>query len=185
MQHENRARVFRLGAEIEDPWRDVADDSEFPNSAHIVVSLQRFLTDADAFRARRAPVGAYLQPDDDPAELAAHLDALGLIVVVFPTFRDGRGFSTARLLRERYGYRGELRARGEILIDQAAFLLRCGFDSLEFNKAVDLEKLNRAVAAISTIYQPAADGAAPIWARRPPIHGSSGGAEAPDRLRYG
>lgn len=185
MPHENRSRVFRHGAEIDDPWRDIADGSEIPQSAQIVVSMRRFLNEVDAFRARRAPVGVCLQPEDDPAALAPYLDALGLIVVVFPTFRDGRGFSAARLLRERYGYRGELRARGDILIDQAAFLLRCGFDSLEFNKGADLEKLHRAVTAISTNYQPAADGAAPIWVRRAPPHAPSAAAAAQNRFRNG
>jgi uncharacterized protein (DUF934 family) len=94
----------------------------------------------------------------DPVEdMASHVGRLALIVLHFPKFTDGRAYSQARLLRERYGYRGELRATGAVLQDQLPFLLRCGFDSFESDQAGFGEALARARTLFSVVYQPVGD----------------------------
>ncbi len=95
---------------------------------------------------------------DDVAELAPHLARLELIVLHFPKFSDGRAYSQARLLRERLGYRGELRATGGVLQDQLPFLLRCGFDSFESEQSGFGEALAKARTLFSVVYQPTEDG---------------------------
>ena len=103
----------------------------------MIVTAARFLADAEALSQREAPVGV-IWPNNRPiAELAPYLDRLALVALVFPLFRDGRAYSQARILRERYGFGGELRATGQVLRDQFLFLLRAGFDSFEVTKEID------------------------------------------------
>jgi uncharacterized protein (DUF934 family) len=94
------------------------------------------------------------------AELAPWLDRLALVALAFPSFRDGRAYSQARQLRERYGFRGELRATGDVLRDQFLFLIRAGFDSLEVKKDADAAAFAEAVGRYSVFYQPSTDGRA-------------------------
>ncbi len=97
----------------------------------------------------------------DPVEpLAAEIERFNLIVLNFPKFTDGRAYSQARLLRERLGYRGELRATGAVLRDQLPFLLRCGFDSFESDQPGFAEALGKASTLFSVVYQPTLDGRA-------------------------
>ena len=97
---------------------------------------------------------------DDVLQLGARLHGVKLIVLNFPKFTDGRAYSQARLLRERLGYQGELRATGNVLQDQALFMLRCGFDSFESDQKGFGEALARARTLFSVIYQPTEDGRA-------------------------
>ncbi|MFM9829623.1 MAG: DUF934 domain-containing protein [Sphingomonas sp.] len=123
------------------------------------VTLDAFLegqTNANAVR---------IEAGDDARALLPHLDQLALIEVSFPSFRDGRGYSAARVLREA-GYAGELRAAGDVLVDQMPFMRRCGFDSFAPEAPVDDAVLKAAFARYEHAYQPAADGAAPVWKRR-------------------
>jgi uncharacterized protein (DUF934 family) len=101
-----------------------------------------------------------LANSDDVLQLGARLDGVKLIVLDFPKFTDGRAYSQARLLRERMGYAGELRATGAVLRDQLPFLLRCGFDSFESDQAGFGEALAKARTLFSVVYQPAGDGRA-------------------------
>lgn len=98
------------------------------------------------------------------ADVKCDLAGFSVIILDFPKFKDGRAYSQARLLRERYGYTGEIRARGEILRDQILFMARCGFDAFEFDG--DADGANAALAEFSFAYQPAADGATPVWRQR-------------------
>jgi uncharacterized protein (DUF934 family) len=98
------------------------------------------------------------------ADVKCDLAGFSVIILDFPKFKDGRAYSQARLLRERYGYTGEIRARGEILRDQLLFMARCGFDAFEF--AGETEGANAALGEFSFVYQPAADGATPVWRQR-------------------
>ncbi len=122
------------------------------------VTLDAFLAQGDATAVR-------LEPDDDPRALAPHLTRLSLIEIAFPRFRDGRGFSAARILREA-GYAGELRAQGDILPDQLAFLRRCGFDSFEPERPLNPDHVAAALNLWPHAFLAAADGAAPIWRLR-------------------
>ena len=110
---------------------------------------------------RDAPIGVVWPNNRTVAELAPHLDRLALVALVFPNFKDGRAYSQARLLRERYGYRGELRATGQILRDQFLFLVRAGFDALEVAKQSDVDAFAAALARYTVFYQAAGDGRIP------------------------
>jgi uncharacterized protein (DUF934 family) len=106
-----------------------------------------------------------IEPGDDARALLPHLDRLTLVEVAFPTFRDGRGYSTARILREA-GYQGELRAAGDVLVDQVPFMRRCGFSSFAPNKPLDVAVVAKLTAIFPEVYQGAADGAVPVWKLR-------------------
>ena len=102
-----------------------------PESGDVLVPLRLWQGLADELLARTSGrLGLWLESDEDPALIADSLEAFSVIAVNFPQFTDGRGYSTARLLRERYGWKGELRAIGDIQRDQLYYLSRCGFDAL-------------------------------------------------------
>jgi uncharacterized protein (DUF934 family) len=119
----------------------------------------------DAFLGQSNATAVRLEPDDDARALIPHLDRLTLVEIAFPKFRDGRGYSSARILREA-GYTGELRAQGDVLVDQIAFMKRCGFDSFAPETSLNPEAVDRALAAYDSVYQRAADGAVPVWKLR-------------------
>ena len=122
------------------------------------VTLDAFLDQSNATAVR-------LEPDDDARKLIPFLDRLTLIEVAFPKFRDGRGYSSARILREA-GYTGELRAQGDVLVDQIAFMRRCGFDSFAPEGSLNPEAVERALSNYDQFYQKAADAAVPVWKLR-------------------
>lgn len=119
----------------------------------------------DAFLEQSNATAVRLEPDEDARALIPHLDRLALIEVAFPKFRDGRGYSSARILREA-GYTGELRAQGDVLVDQIAYMKRCGFDSFAPEKSLNPADVEAALTRWSEHYQTAADGAVPIWKLR-------------------
>lgn len=141
----------------------------------MVETLLRFRTDEahdepavtlDAFLADQTNATAVrIEAGDDARALIPMLDRLALIEVSFPSFRDGRGYSSARVLREA-GYTGELRAAGDVLVDQVPFMRRCGFDSFAPEAPIDQAVLDAALARFPQVYQPAADGAVPVWKLR-------------------
>ena len=100
------------------------------------------------------------------SELAPHIDRLGLIALVFPSFKDGRAYSQARQLRERYAFRGELRATGQILRDQFLFMIRAGFDALEVVKSSDADAYAAVLKRYSVFYQVAGEGHSTAASRR-------------------
>ncbi|WP_375201363.1 DUF934 domain-containing protein [Hyphococcus sp.] len=102
--------------------------------------------------------------DTSLADVKCDLAGFSTIVLEFPAFKDGRAYSQARLLRERYGYTGEIRARGDVLRDQLLFMARCGVDAFEFTG--DVDGANAALEEFSFAYQPAADDLAPVWRKR-------------------
>jgi len=142
---------------VADPWVAVADDDAIPADAAAIVSGARWVAERETLLGRNAPLGVRLKPDQGPETIAADLDRLALIAVEFPAYTDGRGYSTARLLRERYGYAGELRAVGNVLRDQLAFMARCGFDAFEYAGRTPVEQALAAFDEISVVYQTAAD----------------------------
>ncbi len=107
-----------------------------------------------------------LEPGDDPAECAERLGAIARVEVNFPKFTDGRGYSIARLLRERYGYRGELRAVGDVLRDQIYYLSRCGFDAFLLREDQDAEEALPACNDFSEAYQASVERPEPLFRRR-------------------
>ena len=120
----------------------------------------------DSFLAGQSNAGAVrLEAGEDARALLPHLGQLALIEVGFPSFRDGRGYSAARILREG-GYTGELRAAGDVLVDQVPFLRRCGFDAFAPEAPVDPDTLRRSLDRYAFHYQRAADAAVPVWKLR-------------------
>jgi len=107
---------------------------------------------------RAGRTGVIWPNNRDVDELKPWLDRLAAVALVFPTFRDGRAYSQARLLRERFSYRGELRATGQVLRDQFLFMLRAGFDAFEVKKPADAEAFTAAAKRYSVFYQPTGDG---------------------------
>jgi uncharacterized protein (DUF934 family) len=138
------------------------------------MSLIRFRDDAvheepavtlDAFLGQSNATAVRLESGDDARALLPFIDRLALVEVAFPAFRDGRGYSAGRILREA-GYTGELRAAGDVLLDQVVPLRRCGFDALASDKGLDLDAVQIALARFPNVYQKAADGRSPVWALR-------------------
>lgn len=113
-----------------------------------------------------ASAGALVISNNAPlADIAGDLNGFSVIVLDFPAFKDGRAYSQARLLRQRYGYTGEIRARGEVLRDQLLYMVRCGIDAFEY-PAEDVSGAQEALREFSLAYQYAADDAKPIWRKR-------------------
>jgi uncharacterized protein (DUF934 family) len=151
-------RLVKAGRIVADEFVRVADGAPLPDGVPVIVSTDRFFAEAEAFARRAAPLGVVWPNSRRVAELAPHLGRLALVALVFPTFKDGRAFSQARLIRERYGFRGELRATGQVLRDQFLFMLRAGFDAFEVTKDADADAFAEAAHRYSVFYQPTGDG---------------------------
>jgi uncharacterized protein (DUF934 family) len=147
----------------EDRWQHVADDAELP-AGPAIVSLARWQRERAAL-LERGQVGVRLPNTANVADLAEDLPVLEVVALEFPKFADGRAHSQARLLRERYGYRGELRAVGDVLRDQLLFMARNGFDAFELRADRSLEDALAAFGEFSESYQPAADQPLPLYRR--------------------
>jgi len=147
--------IRKDGTIVADSFVRIADDAAIPADTPVLLSAGRFLAGA---AEAGAPMGVVWPNNRRVAELAPHFHRLALVVLNFPSFRDGRAYSQARQLREEYAFRGELRATGEVLRDQFLFMLRAGFDSLEVRKDADISHFAEAVRRYSVFYQPAADG---------------------------
>jgi uncharacterized protein (DUF934 family) len=152
--------LFRESGIVEDPWQALGDDAAVPADGMVLVSFARWREARAALLARRGPVGVALSNTDPVESLASDTARLDLIALHFPKFSDGRAYSQARLLRERLGYAGELRATGGVLQDQLPFMLRCGFDSFESDQKGFAEALAKARTLFSVVYQPTEDGRA-------------------------
>lgn len=128
--------------------------------------LRVWLARRDEIVAHYPRLGVWLDGHEDPQILAADLDRLAVIGVHFPKFTDGRGYSTARLLRERYHYRGEIRALGDVLQDQLFFMRRCGIDAYALRADKDIDKALAGLRVFTESYQAAVDSPLPLFARR-------------------
>lgn len=143
---------------VEDIYQDVSQDSIVPVIGPVIVSLDQW----DAHRAslvnRKDPLGIVLGSDEKAESIAADLAHFDLVALEFPKFRDGRAYSTARLLRTRYGYAGELRAVGDVLLEQLHFMSRVGFNSFLIQSGDAVGDWETAAADITVWYQPTGDG---------------------------
>jgi uncharacterized protein (DUF934 family) len=172
--------LIKAGQPIDDPFIQVADGEALPDEGPIIVSLARWQEEQGLLRPRNAPIGVRLKPGDPVGLIAADLGRVEVIVLEFPKFNDGRAMSQARLLRERHGYRGEIRATGKVLRDLLLFMHRCGIDAFEVADDIDAAVVARSLATFSQYYQPAADSRPSILRLR---HGATEAAagEAADR----
>ena len=159
-----------------DAFVHVADDAPLPAEGAILIPAARFLDDPDLISRRLGKTGVVWPNNRDLDDLVPYLDRLAVVALVFPTFRDGRAYSQARLLRERFLYRGELRATGQVLRDQFVFMLRAGFDAFEVKKAADAEAFAQTAKRYSVFYQPTGDGRVTALNRRMQLrHSESAG----------
>ncbi|MGJ4881133.1 DUF934 domain-containing protein [Bradyrhizobium sp. SZCCHNRI3052] len=151
--------LVKGGHIIADAFVRLTDDAELPAQGAILVSETRFLAGPDALVSRSSGKLGVIWPNNrDVDDLVPYLDRLALVALVFPSFRDGRAYTQARLLRERHGFRGELRATGQVLRDQFVFMLRAGFDAFDVKKQADAEAFTETVKRYSVFYQPTGDG---------------------------
>lgn len=150
---------------IENSFVHVSDEEALPEGA-VVVSLKRFQTERDVLMMRNAPLGVRIASDQVPDSLGADVHHFALIELEFPKFRDGRGYSSARTLRERMGYKGEIRARGDVLRDQWLFMRRVGVDAFEVRPGTRIEDFVAAMAEQTVFYQRSADRHASVFELR-------------------
>jgi uncharacterized protein (DUF934 family) len=160
-------------AAAEDPFTPVADDQDIPKG-DVIISLARFQTEGDRLLSEGRAVGVRIEPAEEVEALAYDLPRLSVVAVAFPKYRDGRGYSSARVLRERLGFRGEIRAVGEVLREQAGFMVRCGVDAFEPADGSTPEQWAHAVRRHRHVYQRAADARTPAFVERPFVERQEG-----------
>jgi uncharacterized protein (DUF934 family) len=156
---------------VADPWHRLelnADGSPpaVPSAGDVTLPLKLWRERRDELLARTGRLGVWLDSHEDPAAIAQDLRLFGVVAVNFPKFIDGRGYSIARLLRERYGYKGELRAIGDVFRDQLFFLSSCGFDAYALRAGEDPQEALAAFADFSEAYQSSVERPVPLFRRR-------------------
>ncbi|MEA1673870.1 DUF934 domain-containing protein [Nitrospirillum sp. BR 11163] len=146
--------LIETGKLVDDAWVRLGDDDALPAAdVPVIVSLARFHKDRDTLVGRNGGLGIWLASSQHPRDIADHLADFALVALDFPKFRDGRGFTIARELREHLGYRGVIRAVGHTLPDQYLALVRCGVTQVEIPEGRDPALWAHALTEISTAYQ--------------------------------
>ena len=169
---DTQKRLWRGNGFVDDEWRtmETADGVDHGGEGDLIVPLRLLQEAGEPLLAQRSGrIGVRLEADDAVTELEPFLDRLSLVALAFPAFTDGRAYSKAVRLRQQYGFAGEIRAVGDVLLDQLAFMQRCGFDALEVSHDATAERLAEGgVPAIERHYQPAQDQAPanPIYSWR-------------------
>jgi uncharacterized protein (DUF934 family) len=156
---------------VEDSWRllnrgPAGELSEVPSQGDVIVPFALWHDHRDAFLAYPGRLGVWLDANESPDAIVADLQRFALVAVNFPKFGDGRGYSIARLLRERYGYRGELRAIGDVLHDHLHFMKQCGFDAFALRDDQDPQAALSALDTFSEGYQTSVLRPEPLFRRR-------------------
>lgn len=159
-------RIIKDGAIVEDSWVHVADGTPLPADGDVIVSLERYREQRDALRQHAGKVGVRLRNDQEAHVVADLASELPLIALDFPGFKDGRSYTTARLLRDRFGFKGNIRALGDVLRDQLLYMRRCGIDEFELKAGKDINGALEAFGELTVNYQGAADDPRPLFARR-------------------
>lgn len=147
----------------DDNWQRIESEEQLELTGDRIVDWSLWQAHKAALKARDGRLGVRIDGDVDLAELAADLPGLDLVAVNFPSFADGRGFSQARLLRGRYGFKGQVRAVGDVTWDRLRFMSRCGFDALEVAEERYSDEMLRAFDEISVRYQGAEDDSRPLY----------------------
>lgn len=159
-------QIIRKRAIVIDDFVHVADDAELPPAdTQPLVSLARYRTQGAELVERYARLGVRVPSDKLPEDIP-HIDRLALIAIEFPKFTDGRGYSVGRMLRDRHGFRGELRAVGWVLRDNLYYMERCGFDAFELKAGKPLESALEAFGEFAATYQADTADKRPIYRRR-------------------
>jgi uncharacterized protein (DUF934 family) len=158
-------KLTAAGAEpVEDRFVTVQDEDAIPQGADVIVSLTRLKAQGEALLDSGESVGVQIEPAEAVEALSAFINRLAVVAVAFPKFRDGRAYTSATLLRERLGYLGEVRAVGDVLREQAGFMLRCGFDAFVPADGSSVADWDKAAHRHRHVYQKAADGRVPAYA---------------------
>lgn len=155
---EGRAQI------LEDAWTLFEDGATWNGEPTALLPLAAALAQPQRLREAR-PAGIWLSPTDEPAQAVPLFDSIDLIAVQFPKFGDGRGYSTAALLRTRHGWRGELRAIGDVLRDQLFFMKRVGFDSFALRADRNIEEAVASLSDFSDSYQGSVEPPLPAFRR--------------------
>jgi uncharacterized protein (DUF934 family) len=149
--------LIKDGEFVADRFLFIPEGHAFPEDCGVMVTLARFQSERDTLLAHHRPVAVRLAANENPEVLKNDLPEIEAIALEFPVFKDGRSFSWARMLRERFGYKGEIRAVGHFLYDQLAFLVRVCFDAFEVRQDFRIEDFNRAMGEMTYVYQPSVD----------------------------
>lgn len=160
-------QIIHRGAIVADTWHRLDADAPLPDG-DVIVPLSRWESDRDALIAHAAAghrIGVQIDGTHDVRALKADLEHFHTIAVEFPSFADGRGYSHARILRDQLGYKGELRAVGDVLRDQIFYMHRVGFETFETAPGLSLESALKGLEDFSVTYQAAADDARPLFRR--------------------
>lgn len=157
--------LINQNSTLENNWQIVVDQASELPQGNILVEASYWLENQSEL-SKRPNVGIYLNGDADLESLKDVLDSFEVIAVNFPAFADGRGYSLARLLKERYHYKGEVRAIGDVLIDQLYFMKRCGFDTYLLKDGLEAEKALQYFSTFSDPYQLAYDVQTPLFRRK-------------------
>jgi uncharacterized protein (DUF934 family) len=148
--------LWRASGFAADTWLSLDDAALAPETGAIIVTLSRWLGERAALSTRADPVGVGVEAGADAQAHLADLAVRPLVALAFAKFADGRAFSYARLLRDRFGFKGEMRATGDVLIDEIPLMMRCGFTSFEVTDAPTLRALETGrLPGIPIHYQPA------------------------------
>ncbi|TRX74951.1 DUF934 domain-containing protein [Pseudomonas mangiferae] len=162
-------RIIKDGRIIDETWHTLAKDATLEgmsNCDDLIVPLALWRDHAHALKARDGGLGVWLDADEEIEEIADQLEHFQVIALNFPAFTDGRHSSTAYLLRQRYGYQGEVRAIGDVLRDQLFALRRCGFDAFALREDRDPEDALKAFDDFAEVYQASSDQPLPLFRRR-------------------
>ena len=162
-------RLIKNGEVINDSWHLLDKDATLdglPNSDSIIVPLALWLEHSHALKARDGGLGVWLDSDEEVESIADDLSQFQVVALNFPVFSDGRNYSNARLLRDRYQYQGEVRAIGDVLRDQLFFMQRCGFDAFALRADRNAEEALESLKDFSNTYQAATDQPLPLFRRR-------------------
>jgi uncharacterized protein (DUF934 family) len=158
--------LLKQGAVVADTFKDVSQDSALPDSGALIVSLEQWREHRDSLLSRGEPLGILLRSNEKPADISADIEHFAVIALDFPAFGDGRAYSSARLLRDRYNYQGEIRAVGDVLLEQLHFMNRVGFDAYLVASDNAVKDWETAAADISVWYQHTGDGRPDVFTLR-------------------
>ena len=145
--------IIKDGAIVTDSWTELDEEADVPSGADIIVPLAVLLEKADRLSNHTGKLGLRISNDVDVEEHKDLISKADLIMLELPVYTDGRAYSQARVLREELGFDKELRVKGDVLADQAAYLLRCGFDSFDCDGEFDAEVWEKTTSVITTSYQ--------------------------------
>lgn len=162
-------QIIKGNEVVQDSWELLPKDAtldQLTNTGDIIVPLALWLEHAHALKARDGRLGVWLDSDEEAESIADDLEHFAVIALNFPVFSDGRNYSNARLLRDRYAYKGELRAIGDVLRDQLFYMHRCGFDAYALREDHDAHEAVASLKDFSVVYQAATDQPLPLFRRR-------------------